>query len=45
MIRRLKHLSYGDRRELGFFNLEKRRLGDDLIAALQYLKGTTGELE
>jgi len=39
MINGMKHLSYKDKlRELGLFNLEKRRLQGDLIAAFQYLK-------
>ena len=39
MTRRLKHLLYEDRlRELGLFNLEKRRLWEDLIVAFQCLK-------
>ena len=40
-IRVLEHLSYDNReRELGLFNLEKRRLQGDLIVVFQFLEPT-----
>lgn len=40
MFKGLEHLCYGDRpRELGLYNLEKKKFRGDLIEAVQYLKG------
>jgi len=46
MTRGMEQLSSEDRlREMRLFSLEKRRLQGDLIAAFQYLKGPTREME
>lgn len=42
MILELEHFSHEDR--LSLFSLKKRRLEGDLVAAFQYLNGSTGKL-
>lgn len=44
MITGMEHLAYEERlREITLFSLEKRRFGDILLVAYQYLKGAYTE--